>query len=181
MKLPTFLKGAAVAVLILSFSNLGFSQYAANRYALILEDAPVMMQAESRVGLTSARALQHKANVALRQRILIAELNKRNIAITGTVSTIANAVFVSADAAGIAEMTKLPGVLGAVRLRRYSMKLNRATQLINAPAAWGILGGSANAGAGVKIAILDSGIDQSNAAFQDRSLVMPKGYPNLQR
>ena len=175
MKLPTFLKGAAVAVL--SFSNLGFAQYAANRYALILEDAPVMMQAESRTGLTSAKALQHKANVAARQRTLITELNKRNIAVTGTVSTIANAVFVSAAPDAIAEMSKLPGVLGAVRLRRYSMKLNRAAQLINAPAAWGILGGSANAGAGVKIAILDSGIDQSNAAFQDSSLVMPKGYP----
>lgn len=166
-----------MAVLILSFSNLGFSQYAANRYALILEDAPVMMQTESRTGPTSAKAMQHKANVAARQRTLIAELNKRNVAVTGTVSTIANAVFVSANADAIAEMSKLPGVLGAVRLRRYSMKLNRATQLINAPAAWGILGGPANAGEGVKIAILDSGIDQSNAAFQDSSLVMPKGYP----
>ncbi len=59
---------------------------------------------------------------------------------------------------------------GGVRLHRYYRKLNRATALMNAPAAWNVLGGPENAGAGVKIGILDSGIDQTNPAFQDSGL-----------
>src|ERR1700686_11566 len=57
------------------------------------------------------------------------------------------------------------------------MKLNRANQLLNGPAAWNGLGGIPNAGAGMKIAIIDTGIDQTHPAFQDSSLAMPAGYP----
>ena len=39
------------------------------------------------------------------------------------------------------------------------------------------LGGVQNAGAGIKIAIIDTGIDPTHPAFQDASLAMPAGYP----
>ncbi len=174
MKLLTFLNGAAVA--LFAMSGLTFSQ-TQNRYALILEDTPVMMQMESRSELSSAKTKLYHANLLTKQRNVIAELNKRNVNVTGSVSTIANAVFVVATPDAIAEMSKLPGVLGAVRLHKYQTKMNRALQLINAQAAWGVVGGAANAGAGIKIGILDSGIDQTNAAFQDSSLKVPLGYP----
>ena len=64
-----------------------------------------------------------------------------------------------------------------VALRWRRLNLNRATQLVNAPAAWTALGGVQNAGAGIKIAIIDTGIDQTHPAFQDSSLAMPAGYP----
>ena len=174
MKLLTFLNGAAVA--LFAMSGLTFSQ-TQNRYALILEDTPVMMQMENRLELSSAKTKLYHANLLAKQRNVIAELNKRNVNVTGSVATIANAVFVVATPDAIAEMSKLPGVLGAVRLHKYQTKMNRALQLINAQAAWGVGGGAANAGAGIKIGILDSGIDQTNAAFQDSSLKVPLGYP----
>ncbi|MGH9559301.1 MAG: S8 family serine peptidase, partial [Bryobacteraceae bacterium] len=66
----------------------------------------------------------------------------------------------------------------AVRpLRRGHRTLNRAVQLVNASAAWNTLGGQGNAGAGMKIAIIDTGIDQTHPAFQDSSLAMPAGFP----
>ena len=74
-------------------------------------------------------------------------------------------------------MQSIPGVSSVVPIRTYHRKLNRATALVNAPAAWSALGGVNNAGAGVKIAILDTGIDQQHPAFQDPSLPMPAGYP----
>jgi uncharacterized protein (TIGR03437 family) len=62
-------------------------------------------------------------------------------------------------------------------MRRFRLGLNRAAALVNASAAWNVVGGVGTAGAGVKIAILDSGIDQTHAAFQDATLVTPNGFP----
>ncbi len=150
---------------------------AETRYALILQDPPAIQKVTSRLSLASAESKSYRAAIETRQRTLVAELNKRKIQVTTSVSTIANAVFVVATPESIEELKRLPGVIGAVKLRRYHQKLNRASQLINAPAAWNALGGSPNAGAGVKIAIIDSGIDHTNASFQDSSLAMPPGYP----
>ena len=150
---------------------------AETRYALILADPPAIQKAESRLSLGSVESKSYRAGIESRQRLLVTELSKRSIQVTSSISTIANAVFVVATPESIEDLKRLPGVIGAVKLRQYHQKLNRATQLINAPAAWSAVGGSPNAGAGVKIAIIDSGIDHTNPAFQDRSLAMPPGYP----
>ena len=88
-----------------------------------------------------------------------------------------NAVFVVATPEQVAELRSLPGVKGVVAVRRYQRKLNKATELVNAPAAWALLGGVGNAGLGVRIAILDTGIDNTHPAFQDPGLPMPPGFP----
>jgi uncharacterized protein (TIGR03437 family) len=62
-------------------------------------------------------------------------------------------------------------------MARYKRLLNTAAELVNAPAAASALGGVTNAGAGLKIGILDSGIDHTHSAFDDPSLRPPAGYP----
>jgi len=128
---------------------------AQTRYALILTDPP----AETR------------------QQALRNELARRNISITGSTKTLLNAVYVAAPQERLDELKALPGVKGVIALRWRRLNLNRATQLVNAPSAWAALGGVTNAGAGMKIAIIDTGIDQTHPAFQDSSLEMPAGYP----
>lgn len=153
------------------------AQVAPNRYALIMEDPPVSSQFSSQEGMRSPSAVTYRQRIEVRQRTLRAALAARNIPVTGSVSTVLNAVFVAASSDQAAELMRLPGVIGVVPERLYFRKLNRATELVNAPAAWNILGGIQNSGRGVKIAILDSGIDQTHPAFQDSSLPMPAGYP----
>src|SRR5262249_8223296 len=51
---------------------------------------------------------------------------------------------------------------------------------INVPAAWSLLGGTTNAGAGVRIGIIDTGIQATHPAFQDASLTPPSGFPVCQ-
>ena len=46
--------------------------------------------------------------------------------------------------------------------------LDRAVNLMNVPAAWSAVGGESQAGAGIKIGIIDSGIDQNHPAFRTR-------------
>lgn len=155
----------------------GFAELAPNRYALILEDAPVATRFTSGQGMQSAQAVTYRQRIEARQRLVRNELAARHIVVTGSVSSVLNAVFVAASPDRVAELKSLPGVIGVVQQRRYGLKLNRAAELVNAPTAWNVLGGIQNSGRGMKIAILDSGIDQTHPCFQDDSLPMPAGYP----
>jgi minor extracellular serine protease Vpr len=77
----------------------------------------------------------------------------------------------------IDELRAIPGVKSVTPMRRARAHLNRAVQLMDAQTAWNAVGGQSNAGKGIKIAILDSGIDLTNPAFQDSTLSMPSGFP----
>ncbi len=137
---------------------------ASNRFALILEDPPMAQG--------GARARVEAAHVALRMT-----LAARQFTVTGEARTVLNAMFVKADASRVAELKALPGVAAVIPLRRYRLQLNKAVPILNGPGAWQALGGEQNAGRGVKIAIIDSGIDQNHAAFQDNSISTPPGFP----
>ena len=157
--------------------GMGYAPPPSGRFILILEDPPLAERFTSKESLRSAEAKSYLKQIEARQRTLRNELKLRNIEVTGSVTTVQNAIFVIAPKERLNELKSLPGVKGVVPARRYHRNLNRAAQLVNGPAAWNLLGGIQNAGAGVKIAILDTGIDQSHPAFQDDSLPMPAGYP----
>jgi uncharacterized protein (TIGR03437 family) len=155
----------------------GFGQYARNRYALILQDEPVASRFATRERMHSAAADDYRRQLAQRQSAVHQELARRGVPIISSVSEVLNAVFVSAPAERVAELAAIPGVLGVRPMRQMHMELNKATQLMNAPAAWNLVGGQSKAGAGIKIGILDTGIDQNHPAFQDSSLAFPPGFP----
>src|ERR1039457_2802682 len=89
----------------------GFGQYARNRYALILEDAPVASRFATREQLHTAAADSYRRQVALRQSAVHQELERRGVPIISSVSEVLNAVFVSAPAERIDELAAIPGVL----------------------------------------------------------------------
>jgi minor extracellular serine protease Vpr len=163
--------------LTLWLASSALAQVAPNRYALILEDPPVSTRFASKAAARTAAAESYHQQVEAKQRTLRDELTARKIQNVGSVTTLMNAVFVLAPPDRLAELKGLPGVKAVVPMRRYRRNLNRATELVNAPAAWNLSGGVQNAGSGIKIGILDSGIDQTHPAFQDSSLPMPPGYP----
>src|SRR5579872_3284382 len=171
----TALKSVLISVLFCVFP--AFAQYAPNRYAVFLADPPVSARFSTREQLRSAAATTYRQLIEAKQRDVLRELASRKIRVTGSVSTLLNAIFVVAPASRLAELQSIPGVIGVRPMRRGKRSLNRATQLVNAPAAWNIVGGQQNAGKGMKIAILDTGIDQTHPAFQGSSLPMPSGFP----
>ena len=148
-----------------------------NQYILLLEDAPVSARFVSREQMRTTAAVAYRQQVETKQAAVRKELGSRNIQVLGSVSVLANYIFVGAPASRVAELQSIPGVIGVRPVRRFKMALNRATQLMNAPAAWNAIGGMSNGGKGIKIAILDSGIDQTHPAFQDSTLTMPAGFP----
>jgi uncharacterized protein (TIGR03437 family) len=154
-----------------------FAQLAPNRYTLLLGDPPVAERFARREEMLSAAGVAYRAQLEARQRTLMADLASRKIQMNGSTTTLINAIFVTAPASRVSEMLGIPGVAGVRPMHRFKPSLNAATQLMNAPAAWNTVGGQANAGKGIKIAVLDSGIDQTHPAFQDPSLPMPAGFP----
>jgi minor extracellular serine protease Vpr len=148
-----------------------------NRFALLLDDPPVSQFYPSRESLASPSASTYRQQIRAKHAALRSEIAARGLTVTGEADTIFNAVFVAAPPERAAELAGIPGVSGVVALRYYKLNLNRAVTLVDASGAWNALGGVANAGLGVKVGILDSGIDQTHPAFQDSTLVPPSGFP----
>jgi minor extracellular serine protease Vpr len=182
MALPMRFRTLPVATLLALFWISAFlpstAEAARNRYALVLEDPPVATKAESRASmLQSVEAQSRLRQIQTKQQSLRKELESRNIQYGGAVQTLLNAVFVAAAPGRLDELKRIPGVIAVLPVRQYKLQLNQATQLVNTQAAWNTLGGIEHAGDGMKIAILDTGIDQTHPAFQDPSLQVPAGYP----
>jgi minor extracellular serine protease Vpr len=150
---------------------------AADHYALLLEDPPLVAQIGSREELESLHTRQAGQRLLDRQRALRQELERRGIQVTATSHILVNAIFVRTSADRVEELRRLPGVRRVEYLPPIRLHLNRALDLSNARAAWNRIGGFANAGAGVKIGIIDSGIDHQHPALLDDSLRPPPGYP----
>ncbi|MGO9095968.1 MAG: S8 family serine peptidase [Bryobacteraceae bacterium] len=152
--------------------------FAPNRYAVILNDPPVAEKFAALKVTRGAAVDSYRQQILGGQTALRAEIEKQNVHVTGAVQTLLNAVFVAATKDQAAQLRGLDGVKAVVPLRRYKVKLDQAVLLTNVnPGAWNALGGVGNAGAGMKIGILDGGIDQTHPAFQDASLTTPAGFP----
>ncbi len=97
--------------------------------------------------------------------------------VTGSVCHVLNAVFVKATREQAKQLGQLAGIKRVVQARRFKLMLNTAAEIVDMPAAWNALGGVGNAGAGMRIGIIDTGIDIDHPAFDDSSLVLPPGFP----
>ncbi len=152
-------------LLTLLVPAIGSARQRLDDYALILEEAPLALDS------------RNAQNIAASQTALLAELARRKISVTGAVQTVLNAVFVNVSPERVLELRSIPGVRRAAYLPAMKMHLNKALDLVKVAGAWSQVGGQANAGAGVKIGILDSGIDQNHPAFNDPALAIPAGFP----
>ena len=140
----------------------------------------VVLMAAISLGVSSAAAEPVRYIVVLNSTPTAthrSQLMARRATIHGEAHRLVNAMFVSAEPGDVAELRKIPGVRYIVRDPDFRPTLDRAVQLVNVPAAWSLLGVGSNAGKGVRIGIIDSGIDTGNPAFQDSSLTAPANFP----
>ena len=150
---------------------------ASRGYTVILSEAPAVERYPGRVERTRAVAAPYRQHLAQAQTALRAQLESRQIRVLGSVQRVLNAMFVRATEAQAAEIRALPGVKAVIPSRRYSVK--DPLTLSGVQAAWNAsaIGGESKAGMGLKIAIIDSGIDQTHPSFQDSALQAPPGFP----
>ncbi len=88
----------------------------------------------------------------------------------------------NSDAQALAALRKLPNVARITPQRIYTEQMDYSLEIIQAAALWSQQGGRANAGAGLKVAIIDSGIDAAHPLFAGTGWsyptegTWPKGY-----
>lgn len=101
------------------------------------------------------------------------QANAPKAKITGQYDISLNAVAVQLNGTALSTLTKAPMVVRAEYEGLYYPTADDPDlSIINAVNAWNVSGGSANAGEGVKVAIVDSGIDYTHPCFND------EGYPD---
>jgi subtilisin family serine protease len=94
-------------------------------------------------------------------------------------SYVLNALAVVVPRGQIDRLAALPGVAHVDRSVEYHSLLDQSVPLIDAPELWGPT--RATAGQGIKIGIIDDGVDQGHRFFSPAGFTMPRGYPKGNR
>jgi uncharacterized protein (TIGR03437 family) len=170
-----------VPVLFLSLAFLNLLPAAApptHEWMLLLSEAPVVERFPGRIELTRATSDNYRQHLRDVQSALRPQIEAMpDVKVTGSVQHLLNAIFVNAAPDKVAALRSLPGVIAAVPMRRFHI-LDQLS-LSDVQQAWNNvkIGGESNAGAGIKVGIIDTGIDQTHPSFQDSSLIAPSGFP----
>ena len=163
-----FLFAAAIAV----------AQVVPGRYVVELNGNPlgadVRVSGKAALGTRVAQIRTEQAGV----RALIERNNGRMLA---SVESVMNALLVSIPDENAAALNSLAGVKKVYRVHQYHLNLDHALPIHYVPEAWARIGGQDKAGAGMKIAMLDTGVSPDHPAFQDPALKPPPGFPQASK
>ncbi len=159
----------------------GFTATAAvsNQYIVELQGEPITVHIARHApgsGVRSEAALSRRSQIRDEQKPVRAQLSTVGAQVVESLDTVANALIVTIPDEKAALLQSVPGVVRVYPVRRFKLALDHALPLHHVPEAWQQVG-LANAGAGMKIAMIDTGIDQQHAGFQDPSLSVPSGFP----
>ncbi|MFN8814688.1 MAG: S8 family serine peptidase [Acidobacteriota bacterium] len=167
----------AAAVLLSLFTSLALAQRGGDSYIVILKEPPVAAAIETRHDLNTNQSRSARVGLAARQKRTGDALAGLGIEVFDSTAVLLNALYVKASADQLEALRAHPEVASVQPMRPLKRNINQALDLVSARAAWTQVGGAANAGAGVKIGILDTGIDQNHPAFRDFTSAPPAGYP----
>jgi len=131
---------------------------------------------QRRAALLGDPGQQARALVRLRQATMRARLERRGARVIGSLDTVANVLFVQMPATRVSRLRRVSGVRRVLPERIYHLALDHALPLHKVPQAWN-LGGAYPQGAGVKIGMIDTGIDIKHPGFKDTGFQAPPGFP----
>jgi subtilisin family serine protease len=134
------------------------------------------------ISLLAARredVARYEEHLDARRADLIGRLRARvpEAEVGGQYRTVWNGFALSIPAASVRELAVLPGVAAIHRVREYFPTLDASNPAMGAPVFWSALGGDDRAGAGMKVGVIDTGVDFSNPMFSDPTLTPPPGFP----
>ncbi len=160
------------------------SAFAGNgRYVVILSAPSAIEQTKTaaapvRGRLASSMIADAARQIESSQLGVRGAIEARGMKVVAASQAVLNALFVETTPDRVNELRGMPGVADVIPEKRYRLEgANSTFALHNVLAGWGQVGGESAAGDGIKIAFLDTGIDQTHPALQDPTLQMPAGFP----
>lgn len=163
--------------LVLTISLLP-AQTIPGRYIVELSTEPVIGQilpGGDATAMAGVRAAPHRARIQAEQDRFRTDIEATGSRVLGTVNTVANALFVEASEAEAQRLARMPGVKRVVPERRIKLLLDRTAVVHKVDQVWAQIGES-NGGAGIKVAVVDTGMENTHPVFQS-DLAIPEGYP----
>jgi minor extracellular serine protease Vpr len=159
-------------------------------YFVQLEDQPVAtyqggltglkgtkVQANQKLNVQSADVKNYRAYLSKKRNSYKQWLKQRakSTKVVAEYSLTLNGIAVKADADEAKVLAQGPGVKKVVKSKKYRPLMNRSHSIINTMPAWK----KGYDGAGMKVAVIDSGIDPNHPFLKDPSLKMPEGFPKV--
>jgi len=149
-----------------------------DRYIVELRNEPAATRVAAAGQRPGPLALESNRAAVRREQVEVKRaIEQAGGKVLGSVDIIANAIFVHMGGADVGKLSNLPGVKAVHAVRRFGLAMDRAVVVHKIEDAWNQVG-VANAGAGIKIAIIDTGIENTHAAFQ-ATRTPPQGFPQV--
>jgi hypothetical protein len=142
--------------------------------AQVIPDLYVLELSEPPAGRERGARRIREAQGSVRQNIAVRMAGR--VAVQDTTEVVMNSLIVKTNASA-AELAAIPGVWRVWPVFRTHAELDRAVKLLGVSKAWDAAGGADRAGAGIKIGIVDSGLDLQHAGFRAEAMTAPRGYP----
>lgn len=155
------------------------AQTPAAHYIVELTDPPAAehfrgRQHAARPGVTELST--HRESVRIGQTALRTMLENEGATIQGSTQIVSNSLIVTVQEDRIATISKMPGVKRVFKARQFKPMLDHAVAVHAVDQVWKQIGID-KAGAGIKIGILDTGVDNNHPSFSGTALTAPAGFP----
>ncbi len=128
--------------------------------------------------LQSAAAARHRALVRTEQARARTLMEAQGATVIESADTVINALFIEAGTANAQPWANIAGVTHVYPVRTVIPFMDHAVIVNKVSDAWAQVGQN-SAGAGIKIGIIDTGIEAAHAAFQNSSLTTPATFPRV--
>ncbi|HEU6443464.1 MAG TPA: S8 family serine peptidase, partial [Gaiellaceae bacterium] len=137
-------------------------------------------RSRARLDLGSRAALRRLTRLRVEQELVAGRIADAVPAarIRWRYRVVLNALAVVLPAGSVQRLERVDGVAAVHLSSRYRAQLDRSPSAIGAPTVWGP--GLPTAGQGMKIAIIDDGVDHRHPFFDPAGYTMPPGFPKGQ-
>jgi subtilisin family serine protease len=134
------------------------------------------LERRSKLNVRSVSSRDYLARLAREQRAAVAQLRRAipSARVSYRYRLILNGFAVSLPAKRLPTLVRLSSVGNVYPSVRYTLETNRSPAIIGADTMWATTG---DRGDGVKIGIVDDGVDQTNPFFNPAGFSYPAGFP----
>ncbi|MEZ9236509.1 S8 family serine peptidase [Shewanella sp. 10N.286.52.A9] len=131
----------------------------------------------TKLDIQSAAVQSYASQLVNEQKAFSNALNKvsANSKVERQFKTLFNGVTVAGQNLTVEQLMAIPGVKSVYPETMYDISMDASLQVINTEAMWTTVNGMANAGKGIRVAVIDGGIRPENPMFADEGFEAPMG------